>query len=107
MITSDGENLPQSVIKKIILARCIVDTPRLVVTEPLLYSLNADDSKQIINLLTDRENPWTLIAVSRSAKMAQSCDRIVVMDKGRIVFKGSYEILQQQPYFEQLFDDVA
>ncbi|MGH1337551.1 MAG: peptidase domain-containing ABC transporter [Aureispira sp.] len=107
MITSDGENLPQSVIKKIILARCIVDTPRLVVTEPLLYSLNADDSKQIIDILTDRGNPWTLIAVSRSAKMAKSCDRIVVMDKGKIVFKGSYEILQQQPYFEQLFDDVA
>jgi ABC-type bacteriocin/lantibiotic exporter with double-glycine peptidase domain len=107
MITSDGENLPQSVIKKIILARCIVDEPRLIVTEPLLYSLNADDSKRIINLLTDRKNPWTLIAVSRSAKMAKSCDRTVVMDKGRIIFKGSYEILQQQPYFEQLFDDVA
>lgn len=107
MITSDGENLPQSVIKKIILARCIVDTPRLVVTEPLLYSLNADDSKKIINILTNRENPWTLIAVSRSAKMAKACDRIIVMDKGKIIFKGSYEILQQQPYFEQLFDDIA
>lgn len=107
MITSDGENLPQSIIKKIILARCIVDTPRLIVTEPLLYSLNANDTKKIINLLTDRANPWTLIAVSRSAKMAKSCDRVVVMDKGKIIFKGSYEILQQQPYFEQLFDDVA
>ncbi len=107
MITSDGENLPQSIIKKIILARCIVDTPRLIVTEPLLYSLNADDSKKIIKLLTNRENPWTLIAVSRSAKMAKACDRTIVMDKGQIIFRGSYEILQQQPYFEQLFDDVA
>lgn len=107
MITSDGENLPQSVIKKMILARCIVDTPRLVVTEPLLDSLNGDDSKKIIEILTNRANPWTLVAVSRSAKMARACDRIVVMDKGKIVFKGSFEMLKQQPYFEQLFDDVA
>lgn len=106
VITSDGENLPQSIIKKIILARCIVDTPRLVVTEPLLYSLNADDSQRIIEVLTNRQNPWTLVAVSRSAQMAKSCDRIVVMDKGTVIFKGSYEALQQQPYFEQLFDDA-
>lgn len=106
MITSDGENLPQSIIKKIILARCIVDTPRLVVTEPLLYSLNAEDSKQVVKVLTDRENPWTLIAVSRSTLMAKACDRIIVMDRGSIIFKGSYEVLQQQPYFGQLFDDV-
>ncbi|MFK7796095.1 MAG: peptidase domain-containing ABC transporter [Aureispira sp.] len=107
MITSDGENLPQSVIKKMILARCIVDTPRLVVTEPLIDSLNGDDSKKIIEILTNRANPWTLVAVSRSAKMARACDRIIVMDKGKIVFKGSYKMLQQQPYFEQLFDDIA
>lgn len=106
MISSDGERLPQSVIKKIILARCIVDMPKLVVTEPLLYSMSSDDTKRIINILTNRENPWTLIAVSRSAKMAKACDRIIVMDKGQIIFKGSYPALEAQPYFDQLFDDV-
>jgi ABC-type bacteriocin/lantibiotic exporter with double-glycine peptidase domain len=107
MISSDGERLPQSVIKKIILARCIVDMPKLVVTEPLLYSMSSDDTKRIINILTNKENPWTLIAVSRSAKMAKACDRIVVMDKGQIIFKGLYKALEAQPYFDQLFDDVS
>ena len=106
MISSNGERLPQSVIKKIILARCIVDMPKLVVTEPLLYSMSSDDTKRIINILTNRENPWTLIAVSRSARMAKACDRVIVMDKGQIIFKGSYSELEAQPYFDQLFDDV-
>jgi ABC-type bacteriocin/lantibiotic exporter with double-glycine peptidase domain len=106
IISSDGERLPQSVIKKIILARCIVDMPKLIVTEPLLYSMSSDDTKRIIEILTNRENPWTLIAVSRSARMAKSCDRIIVMDKGQIIFKGSYQALEAQPYFDQLFDDV-
>lgn len=105
-ITSNGETLPQSVIKKILLARCIVDTPRLIVTEPLLYGLSGEDTQQIVHLLTDKQNPWTLIAVSRSVQMAKSCDRIVVMDQGRVIFKGSFQQLEQQPYFDQLFDDV-
>jgi len=107
VIASDGENLPQSVIKKIILARCIVDHPRLVVTEPLLYNLNDDDTERMINILTDRCNPWTLIAVSRSIRMAKACDRIIVMDKGQIIFDGALSVLEKEPYFNQLFDDVA
>lgn len=106
IISSDGGRLPQSVIKKIILARCIVDMPKLVVTEPLLYSMSSDDTKRIINILTNKENPWTLIAVSRSARMAKACNRVIVMDKGQIIFKGSYQDLEVQPYFDQLFDDV-
>jgi ABC-type bacteriocin/lantibiotic exporter with double-glycine peptidase domain len=106
MITSDGENLPQSVITKIILARCIVDMPRLVVTEPLLYSMSKDDTKRIVDILTNKQNKWTLIAVTRSAQMARSCDRIIVLDQGQVIFKGSYQALEKQPYFYQLFDDV-
>lgn len=106
MIASDGENLPQSVIKKIMLARCIVDVPKLVVTEPLLHNMNKEDKAHLINVLTDKSNPWTLLAVTRSIEMAQACDKIAVMDEGKIVFWGSYKALEEQPYFHDLFDDI-
>ncbi|MCP4438813.1 MAG: ATP-binding cassette domain-containing protein [Aureispira sp.] len=106
MIASDGEHLPQGVIKKIILARCIVDTPRLIATEPLLNNMDMMDKQRIIDLLTDRKNPWTLISVSRSAQLAKNCDRIIVMEKGQVIFKDSYEKLKEQPYFYDLFDDI-
>lgn len=107
MVASDGENLPKGVIKKIILARCIVDTPRLITTEPLLNNMDIADKQRIIDLLTDKNNPWTLISVSRSAQLAQHCDRVIVMDQGKIIFEGSYKLLRQQPYFYDLFDDVV
>lgn len=107
MVASDGEHLPQGVIKKIILARCIVDTPRLITTEPLLNNMDISDKQKMINLLTDRKNPWTLISVSRSAQLAKHCDRVIVMDKGSIVFEGTYKALREQPYFYDLFDDVV
>jgi len=107
IIASDGENLPQSVIKKVILARCTVDTPRLIVTEPLLSNLNSEDKNNLTNFLTDRNNPWTLVATSRSTQMAKACDRTIVLDGGRVVFNGSFDELRQQPYFDNLFDDMV
>lgn len=106
IIASDGENLPQSVIKKVLLARCIVDMPRLILTEPVIYNLNNDDANTITEVLTNPEFPWTLLAICRSTKMAKACDRVIVMDEGRITFNGSYDQLTQQPYFEELFDDA-
>jgi ABC-type bacteriocin/lantibiotic exporter with double-glycine peptidase domain len=106
VIASDGEDLPQSVIKKLILARCIVDHPRLVATEPLLNNVEAHDREKLMELLLSRKKPWTLVAVCRNSIMAQKCDRIIVLDKGEIIFKGTYDELLSQPYFNLLFDDL-
>lgn len=107
MIASDGEDLPQSVIKKIILARCIVDMPKLIALEPLLNNMSTKDKEQIVDLLTDRSRPWTVVAVSRSTKLAKRCDRIIVLDQGQIIFEGQFDELEKQPYFYNLFDDVS
>ncbi len=107
MIASDGENLPQSVIKKIIVARAIIDNPHLIVTESLLDGLNVIDRHNITNLLTTRSDHWTLVAVSRSEELARICDKIIVLDKGRIIFNGQLELLKEQPYYKDLFDDIV
>lgn len=103
VIPSDGESLPQSVIKKIILARCIVDMPMLVGVEPLLNGLTDEERLQIIRTLT--KAPWTLIAVTHKAAMARICDKIIVLNEGEIVFQGTFEELTQQPYARDLFED--
>ena len=104
MISSEGSELSQSIIKKIILARCIVDMPRFVATEPLLDSIETDDKNALINLLADKKYPWTLVAVTRNTKLASICDRVIVMDKGEIIFNGKYNDLVMKPYFYNIFD---
>ena len=47
-----------------------------------------------------------MVAVCRNSIMAQKCDRIIVLDKGEIIFKGTYDELLAQPYFNLLFDDL-
>jgi ABC-type bacteriocin/lantibiotic exporter with double-glycine peptidase domain len=104
VISSEGTELPQSIIKKVLLARCIVDMPRFVATEPLLNNIETDDQNALLNLLSNKKYPWTLVAVTRSTKLAAVCDRVIVLDKGAIIFNGAYRELMNKPYFYNIFD---
>ncbi len=103
ILPAEGEGLAQSVIKKILLARCIVDTPLLVGMEPLLNGITDTERLQLINALV--KAPWTMVAVTHLAQFAKRCDRVVVMDKGAIIFNGSFDELTKQPYARELFED--
>jgi len=104
MIPSDGQGLSQSTIKKILLARCIVDHPRFLAAENLLVGLESREKRMLTNLLTAPNAPWTLVAVSRSSELAARCKRVIVLDKGEIIFNGCYNELKKQAYFNELFD---
>lgn len=105
ILPSDGQGLSQTTIKKIILARCIVDKPMLIALEPLLSGMETDDQHSMLRLVTDRKLPWTLIAISRNPHLASQCDKVVVMKAGRIIFNGPYHDLTKEPYYYNIFDD--
>jgi ABC-type bacteriocin/lantibiotic exporter with double-glycine peptidase domain len=104
VINSEGTELSQSLIKKIILARCIIDNPRFVATEPLLNNIETSDKMALLNLLTDKNKPWTLLAISRNIELAKKCDRVIVMDNGKIIFDGVYDEVIHKSYFHNIFD---
>lgn len=98
-----GKNLPQSVQTKIILARGIVSRPRLLAFEEFLQSLQPEEQEKMANLLTARNQPWTLLAVSNDPLLAARCERIILMKDGQIITQGSYEELREHPDFRRIF----
>lgn len=89
-----GRNLPRSIVQKLLLARSIAHKPKLLLLEDAFEHLEEKDRKCIIDFLTKEENNWTLVAVSSDAYMAEICGQLVVMEKGKIINKGSYEALK-------------
>lgn len=90
----EGKQLPKSAIQKILLARSIADKPRLLLLRDALQHLEYKDGKQIMNFLTSKENNWTLIIVSPDLRFAQKCNRVIIMDKGKITNSGTFEELK-------------
>jgi ABC-type bacteriocin/lantibiotic exporter with double-glycine peptidase domain len=99
----EGRNLPRNVVVKIILARSIIQRPQLLAIEELMANLEQIDRLRIAALLTDKSQPWTLVAVTDDAELASRCDRIVVMKDGEIVQEGTFEDIKKTPHFNRVF----
>ncbi len=89
-----GKHLPKSTIQKLLLARSIVDRPKLLLLEDAFQHLEVSDRQSIIDFLTGPENDWTLVAVSSDPYLAQACGNLVVMKEGTIVESGTYDQLK-------------
>jgi ABC-type bacteriocin/lantibiotic exporter with double-glycine peptidase domain len=91
IIDPDGKKLPRSVVQKILLARAIAGSPSLILMEDALEHIESEERKDIIDFLTDHSNKWTLITVSSDPYFARKCDRVVIMDAGKIVEEGTWD----------------
>lgn len=98
-----GKNIPGSVRNKIILARGLVTQPQLFTVEDVFSNMEAEDKTQMIDLLTNKENNWTLVGVSDDLEFAEKCDRIFIMRKGKIIESGTFETIQKSIHFKNVF----
>jgi len=98
-----GKNIPGSVRNKIILARGLVTQPQLFTLEDVFANMETDDKTAMIELLTNKENNWTLIGVSDDVEFAKKCDRIFIMRKGKIIEEGTFEQIQKSTHFRNVF----
>ena len=99
----EGPQFPSSVVRKLILAKCLAKKPQLLIVEDFLFMLDRDDRSQIADFLTCSALNTVVIA-SNDSLIAQRCDRIVVLDHGAVIDQGSFEEISQKPYAENLFN---
>ena len=85
IIYPEGKQIPYGIAKKIVLARSIVHKPKVLILKDSLNELDKNESSRIIDFLTDKKNPWSLVVVSRDNRWSDRCDRIITMDQGKIV----------------------
>lgn len=79
-----GSRLPQSLVRRIIIARCLAGRPRLVLYEDDALPLPANEHDVLLELLTGKDAPFTLIAVSNDPLFQRHFQRIVSLNGGRI-----------------------
>ncbi len=84
-IEVSGQKLSKSVIQKIILARSIVNKPKLILLENHIDFIEDSEEKKIIDFLTDKSNGWTLISVSNNSYLKQKSDVVMNMTDGGLV----------------------
>ena len=85
-----GRTLPATMALRVLLARAIVAKPRLLVLDEVFSTLAPSDRKALIAMLTGRDVPWTLVAVSHDDGFLERCDRVIVLRDGVVAAEGKW-----------------
>ena len=83
-ISSEGKQINSSTIQKIVLARCIINNPKLLFLENPLDKSDEKTCQEIIDYLTDDKHPWTLIVISKNPYWKKLCKQTILLEKGEI-----------------------
>lgn len=89
---SGGKGFSSSFVHKVILARCLVKKPRLMILNDFFGSFQRSEKEKLIRLVT-QEALCTLVMVSNDAMVMEAADRVIVMEEGSIKAEGTYSEL--------------
>lgn len=103
-IVQNDITVPFSIAAKINLARSVAEKPRLFVMDQPLQHLDKKDKESISEFLTGKDKPWTLIVATNDIAMAKRCDKIVVLQEGKVIDEGTFEEISNKPYSSELFE---
>ena len=102
-LAPEDKSIPNSEIIKIILARCLAERPRLMLLEEFLETFDYKHRKTLIDYVTGLGDTTTLLTISNDPEIASKCDRVIVMDKGTIIFDGKFEDIRKEEYLRTMF----
>jgi ABC-type bacteriocin/lantibiotic exporter with double-glycine peptidase domain len=100
-IVSGGKGFSTSFVARLILARCLVKKPRLMILNDFFGSFQRSEKEKLVELVTN-ESKCTLVAVSNDAMVMEACDRIILMDGGKIAKEGTYAELLTGGYLNKI-----
>jgi ABC-type bacteriocin/lantibiotic exporter with double-glycine peptidase domain len=90
-IMSAGKGFSKSFIQRLILARCIAKNPNVLILNGFFEIFSKNERMQLMQMLTEKKNKWTLLVVSNDPLIIASCDRGVYLKEGEILAEGPIE----------------
>lgn len=85
ILKPEGQQISYTTAKKLVLARAIIKKPKVLILENPLDQIHLDEAAEIINFLTDKSRPWSLVVVSNIEIWKGKCNQLIALKNGTIV----------------------
>jgi ABC-type bacteriocin/lantibiotic exporter with double-glycine peptidase domain len=103
MVRNGARELPAHVVSRLLVAQAVAGRPRLVVVDDYYQNLEPDSRQHLVDCLTDRREPWTLLLVSHDPGFLAACDRVLVLEDGVVVRDGPFDrLVDTTPLLQRL-----
>lgn len=83
-IFPEGKQLSSSDAEKVLLARSIINKPKVLFYEDPADMMDIKVANEIIDFITSDKNNWTIIVSSKNPYWKTKCNRIITMQNGAI-----------------------
>ena len=106
MIGEGGSSLSGGQKQRISIARAIMKDAPIVILDEATANVDPENEKELMDAVAALTKEKTIIMIAHRLKTVRHADRIVVVDKGRIVQQGTHEQLMQQDGIYRRFVDA-
>ncbi len=107
-IQSYGKNLSTGQQRRLMLARAIVNNPRLLIIDEAFNGIEENIKLQIITELHNPSRAWTIINISHDPDVVSQCEKIGVLADGKISEFGLLkDVSEINGDFRKLFPDLV
>lgn len=92
-IGQNGHGLSEGQKQRLLIARVIYKDPEIIILDEATNSLDAENEKAIVENLTRFLKNKTVVVVAHRLSTVRNADKIIVLEKGKVVESGSHDEL--------------
>jgi ATP-binding cassette subfamily B protein len=90
--------------QRVSIARAIIKDPEILLFDDCLSAVDTETEEQILNNLLKISKNKTTIIVSHRVSSAKNADKIIILENGKIIQKGSHnQLVNQEGYYSELY----
>jgi subfamily B ATP-binding cassette protein HlyB/CyaB len=103
LVGEQGSNISGGQRQRLAIARALINNPRVLIFDEATSALDYESERLIQDNMVRICKGRTVFIIAHRLSTVRACERIIVMDKGRIVEQGNHAaLLQQNGYYAKL-----
>jgi ATP-binding cassette subfamily B protein len=104
-VEARGTNFSGGQKQRIAIARALLMEPRILILDDSTSSVDVETETKIQDALEEKMHPHTSFVVAQRISTVLNADKIIVLDKGRIVAQGTHkELMLTSPVYQEIFE---